>query len=219
MYFSGLNVYPNNNPMDLVAAIESRVSVRSFLPDPVPIPDLKELARLASLAPSVNNYQPWEYIGITSKELMVRMANVVRDRIRNLPENDSKYSSSVRRQVEFFATFFDQAPALIAITMEDYESVLEKGVSLSHEEINQQRNYPDLQSVGASVQNLLLAAVGMGYGACWMSAPMVASKELEAMIGLKSGHRLICFVALGKPASIPVLRGKKKIDEIFRLIG
>jgi nitroreductase len=204
--------------MRLTEAIESRNSVRNFLPDPVPVEDLKELARLASLAPSVNNYQPWEYIAVTNRELLTSMADLVRTRIQSIPENDSKHSATIKRQVEFFATFFEQAPALIALTMEDYETILEKGVNLSHKEINEIRNYPDMQSAGASVQNLLLAAVSMGYGACWMSAPMVARAELESMLEVKSGRRLICFVALGKPATSPTQREKKPVDELFRLI-
>jgi len=68
--------------------------------------DIKEIIRLASLAPSVNNYQPWQFIAITSKDLMIRMANAKRERISALPNNESKYASKVKKQVEFFCHFF-----------------------------------------------------------------------------------------------------------------
>ncbi|MFO8021897.1 MAG: nitroreductase family protein [Perlabentimonas sp.] len=204
--------------MELKAAIEGRVSVRQFLPEPVPVNDIKEITRLASLAPSVNNYQPWRFIGITNTVLLHRMADRVRAKIAAIPENDSKFSLNVKKQVDFFATFFENAPALIAVCMEKYETVLEKGVALSHDEINEMRNSPDLQSTGACIQNLLLSAVDLGYGACWMSAPMIASKDLEEMLDIAEPFRLVSFVAVGKPTKPSSPREKKPIDEMFRMI-
>lgn len=204
--------------MELKKVIENRTSVRQFLPEPVNVDHIKEMVRLASLAPSVNNYQPWSFIAITNKELLSKMATLVRDKIVALPENDSRYSANIKKQVEFFATFFDEAPALIAIAMDNYETVLEKGVSLSHEEINQMRNSPDIQSTGACIQNMLLAAVDMGYGACWMSAPMIACKDIEEMIGIKEPTRLVSFVAIGKPLKPTKPRPKKPVEEMFRVI-
>jgi nitroreductase len=204
--------------MELRKAIESRTSIRQFLPDQISIDDLKEIARLASLAPSVNNYQPWQFIAITNKELLSKMAKTVRERIESLPANDSKYSTNVKSQVEFFSTFFEQAPALIAICMDRHETVLEMGVNLSHSEINEMRNSPDLQSAGACIQNLLLAAVDFGYGACWMSAPMIASKEFEVLLKITPPTRLISFVAIGKPAKPSTPRDKKPIELMLRII-
>ncbi|MFP4555443.1 MAG: nitroreductase family protein [Bacteroidales bacterium] len=204
--------------MELKTAIERRTSVRQFLPDPVPVSDLKEVSRLASLAPSVNNYQPWRFIAITNKDVLHKMASIVRARLAAIPENGSKYSLNVKKQVDFFATFFEHAPALIAVCMENYETVLEKGVTLSHEEINEMRNSPDLQSTGACIQNLLLSAVDLGYGACWMSAPMIASNELEEMLGVSEPFKLVSFVAVGKSAKPYSPRDKKPIGEMFRII-
>jgi nitroreductase len=204
--------------MELKAAIESRASVRQFLPDAIDVNHIKEMVRLASLAPSVNNYQPWQFIAITNKEFLTKMATEVRGKILALPDNDSRFSANVKNQVEFFATFFEQAPALIAICLESYETVLEKGVTLSHDEINQMRNSPDLQSTGACIQNLLLAAVDMGYGACWMSAPMVASNKLEEMLNINTSTKLISFVAVGRPLKPVKPREKKPIEDIFREI-
>ncbi|HZJ74705.1 MAG TPA: nitroreductase family protein [Perlabentimonas sp.] len=205
--------------MELKKAIETRASVRKYTPEPVNLTDIKEMVRLASLAPSVNNYQPWQFIAITNKELMNRMANAVREKIKSFPENQSKYAADVKKQVEYFATFFEEAPALVALCMSEYETVLEKGVELTHDEVNQLRNSPDLQSAGACIQNMLLAAVDLGYGACWMSAPMMAKKELEALLDITEPLKLVSFVAIGRPAKVVLPRDKKPIDEMFRIIA
>jgi nitroreductase len=96
--------------------------------------------------------------------------------------------------------------------------VLEKGVTVSHEEINRIRNYPDIQSAGACIQNMLLAAVDLGYGACWLSAPMIAKQEIESILKLKEGFHLIAFVAVGKPDRPVVPKEKKAVDEMIELI-
>ncbi len=204
--------------MDLRLAIEKRTSIRNFTDEKVPVDDLKELVRMAGLAPSVNNYQPWKFIVVTNKDVLSEMAVKVADKIKNLPANESIASKNVKSQVEWFATFFENAPAVIAMVMEDYESVLEKGVKLSHDEINKLRNFPDMQSAGAAIQNILLCAVDMGYGACWLSAPMMAKESLEKMLNVKSPYHLIAFVAVGKSVRELQPKSKKPIDEIFKLI-
>lgn len=204
--------------MELKNAIESRTSVRNFLPATVPVDDLKEMVRLAACAPSVNNYQPWKFYAITNKKLMDDMADAIFRKIQLIPSNKSQVAQNVKSQVEWYSTFFKNAPAVIALSMENYETILEKGVGITHEEINKQRNYPDIQSAGAAIQNLLLAAVDLGYGACWMSAPMIAVDELEKMIGIEKTNHLIAFVALGKPQIVPKPREKKGVEEIFKLI-
>lgn len=204
--------------MDLKEAIEIRTSIRNFTEDKVPVEDLKELVRRAGLAPSVNNYQPWEFYAITNKEILSKMAVKVAEKIKELPANKSIASNNVKSQVEWFATFFENAPAVIAMSMEDYESVLEKGVELSHDQINKLRNFPDLQSAGAAIQNMLLSAVDMGYGACWLSAPMMAKESLEEILGIEGKHHLIAFVAIGKSARDLKPKSKKSLEEIFKLI-
>lgn len=204
--------------MELKQAMESRTSVRVYKNEPVPVKDLKEIVRLGSLAPSVANFQPWKFIIVTKKQLLEDMARKVARHIENIPENESRAAKNIKSQVEWFATFFQDAPAVIGLAMEKYESVLEKGVTMDHEEINRQRNYPDIQSAGACIQNMLLAAVDMNYGACWLSAPMMVKETLEKMLGLDENFRLIAFIAVGKPGKIPVRKPVKDIEDAITII-
>ena len=204
--------------MELKKVIENRASVRAFTNEEIPLTDLKEMIRLARLDPSANNYQPWKFIVVRNKEVLNKLAIKVSGKIAELPENLSKASKNVKSQVEWFATFFQDAPALVALAMENYETVLEKGVNLSHEEINRMRNYPDIQSAGACIQNLLLAAVDMGYGACWLSAPMIAKQDIESILKIKEPFHLIAFVAVGKPDRPIVPKEKKPVDDIIEWI-
>ncbi len=52
--------------MDFRKVVETRGSVRQFEKEPVSQDDLRELVRLAGLAPSANNEQPWKFIVVTN---------------------------------------------------------------------------------------------------------------------------------------------------------
>jgi len=201
--------------MEFKEVVESRSSVRSFKADKVKSEDLREMVRLGAMAPSVNNYQPWKFIVITNNALLQKMANIVAEKISALPVNNSQSASNIISQVEWFATFFRQAPSLIALTMDKSETVLEKSVTLSPVEINSMRNFPDIQSAGACIQNILLAASDLGYGACWLSAPMMAKQELEKILEIQNSSSLMAFVAVGRAIHPPKPKTRKNIDEIL----
>ncbi len=204
--------------MELKTAIESRTSIRIFNDEKVDINDIREMVRLAGLAPSVNNFQPWRYIIILNKDMLNRMANAVALRIEALPSSKSIASTNVKKQVTWFSTFFKDAPALLALVTKPYVTVLESAVEMTHDEINILRNYPDIQSAGASIQNVLLSAVEMGYGACWLSGPMFAREELEKMLNIKAPEKLLAFVVLGRPRSKHTPKIKPNLAESLEII-
>jgi nitroreductase len=204
--------------MELKVAIERRVSVRSFSNDQVKQEDLMEMVRLAGLAPSINNFQPWSFLGITSRDTLNTIAQLVSNKLMSFPVKSSELARNVKSQVEYFSTFFTDAPAVIGVVLEEYETVWENGIQLSHEEINKMRNYPDLQSTGACIQNILLAATDMGYGSCWLSGPMVAKDEIQSLLGILPPSKLISFVAIGRPAHEHKPKIKMNMAERLRFI-
>jgi nitroreductase len=204
--------------MELKAAIEARTSIRVYSNEPVKMDDLKEMVRLAGLAPSVNNFQPWRYIAITNRDLLNRMADVVAEKIEKIPSTRSVASGNVKKQVTWFSTFFKEAPALLVLVTRPYETVLESAVELSHEEINIMRNYPDIQSAGASIQNILLSAVDLGYGACWMSGAMFARLEIESMLNIHAPEKALAFVVIGRPRTENKPKAKPNLAESMEII-
>lgn len=202
--------------MDLVTAIEKRISVREFSEEPVDITDMKEIIRLAGLAPSIGNLQPWKYYLISNRKLLDKMAMAITMEISKMPETSSRMAKHLKQQAAWFSTFFNRAPMLIALAGQPYETDLEHGVTIPHEELERMKNYPDLQSSGASVQNLLLAATSMGYGTCWMTEPLFANGKIQELLSIEAPWRLISFVAIGKAKKeIKKTREKRNLaDEI-----
>ena len=67
--------------MQLKEAIEKRASVRQFTDGDVRDDDLREMARLAHLAPSINNSQPWRFIAVKNRGMLSEMAAAVHHKI------------------------------------------------------------------------------------------------------------------------------------------
>ena len=71
-------------------------------------------------------------------------------------------------------------------------------------------------SVGAAIQNMLLAIHQKGYGACWMNEPVIAAKEIHTLLNVPEEHRFISLIPVGDPAYIPRHKDMKPFDEIFK---
>ena len=86
-----------------------------------------------------------------------------------------------------YATFFADAPLVMAVFSLPYSSrgdELLQRARRAHAEHDRLRARPDLQSVGAAVQLLCTAAHALGYGACWMTAPVLAAPAIERLLGV-----------------------------------
>jgi nitroreductase len=209
--------------MEFRDLVESRVSVRQFAPDPVPQADVREMVRLAGLAPSPNNAQPWQFVAVSRVSLLKMMGDAVHAKVRAiLPDGGSDDARRARQRVEWFSTFFADAPLVIAVVLLPYESVVEaalEGARLTGPQVNAMRGQPDIQSLGAAVEHLLLAAADLGYGGCWLSGPLVAREVLERLLAVQAPGRLAAMVAIGRPAGAATPhRERKGVDEILRMI-
>lgn len=72
----------------------------------------------------------------------------------------------------------------------------------------------DLQSTGACIQNMLLAATSLGVGTCWLGEILNNRGKVHSLLKMPSNLKLEAVVALGIPAVSP----KSKRLDLERLI-
>lgn len=208
--------------MEFIDVVEKRASVRNFTDEAVPVDKLKEMVRIAGTAPCISGKETWKFVAITNKEIMKKMAEAVKTKYDQIvPDNDERLNENTKRAVEMFSSVFIKAPAVIAVLAEPYTAIIDQVLeetAYTHDEINKLRNYPDIQTIGASIQNLLLAAVDLGYGACWLTGPMVAKEELTEILDIQSPDSLFAFVAVGKTDKEVKPREKTSVDNYFSTI-
>jgi len=100
-------------------------------------------------------------------------------------ELSEDYLNSKRKAVSFFA----KAPLVIAVFMtkaEFYDKTMVlalKEQGLDDEDIMELFANYDLLSIGAAVENLLLAVQEKGYGACWMKRTCNCGRENKRNFG------------------------------------
>ena len=211
--------------MEFFDLIEYRRSVRKFKPDIPPKEDLKKIINAARLAPSGHNKQMWHFNVIYNKELQSKLSDAVSkkyDELKTLPEAEEK-----QKQLTFsqqFSTFFSQAPVVIAVTMEPtFNTVtnIMRERKVDESIVFRMRPSPDLQSIGAAIQNICMAACDIGYGTCWMTAPMVAYKEMEEILNVEEPFMLVALIALGVSDDGKigkVEKNRKELDKIMTII-
>ena len=203
---------------DLKEIIERRRSVRDFLDEPVPEEDIDEMIRLATWAASATNRQMWKFIVIYNQEIKDRMAEAVIDKIEHLADEYNVTEGVEGRR--YFSAFFNRAPAVIVVLHEPYHIArwLKAELDWSDEKKTRLSAQPGLQSIGGAVQILLLAAEAMGYGACWMTAPVIAAPELEEILGVEPPWELAAVIPVGKPAKVPGPKSRKPWEETVKYI-
>ena len=62
--------------MSVYENVRERMTIREFRPDPVPEPVVKKLLQAGRWAPSSRNQQPWRFIVIRDRDVLVRLGGI-----------------------------------------------------------------------------------------------------------------------------------------------
>lgn len=208
--------------MELWDAVRERRSIRQFTGDAIPEEHLERMVDCARLAPSGSNAQPWRFLVVRNRDLLERMSQAISAKVREMGEwPESRGYEGKVRAIEGYSTFFTRAPVTIAVLAEPYTSAVEELLmarGLSFEERHRIRPCPGLQSVGAAIEHLLLAAHELGYGTCWMTGPLVAVREMEKILNVQEPWSLVGLIPVGVPAEHPNARARKNLSEVMAFI-
>jgi len=203
----------------LQSAIGGRASVRRFLPDPVAREDVTAMVELAVRAANAGNAQMWRFVAVDDAATRVAMRQAVDDAIDEMaawPELAGK--SKELKALRVYATFFVEAPLVMAVFGLPYSSHADEMLrarGLGVEERDRRRARPDLQSIGAAVQLFCTAAHALGYGSCWMTAPVLAAPAIEALLGVEPSARLVAVVPIGRPAGAVTPTSRRPAGEVL----
>ena len=210
--------------MDLFAAIQGRRSIRRFKQAPVPDEDINKILDAGKFAPSANNTQPWHFLVIRDKAVLSQMAEAVRQQVdRMIPHAENeKQAQRLAAYKGTYYTFFEQAPAVIAVCMEAYDASSDRllaRMGYAADDIARLRPNPGLQSIAACIEHMLLAIHALGYGSCWMTGPLVAQEAFEKLLGYGKEKFIAALLPVGVPDEDPQARPRKALNELVTMIG
>lgn len=183
--------------MEFQELVAVRHSVRSFRSDPVPRELIEQAVHAAALAPSSMNSQPWHFYVTTGKTRM-ELGSIVAQSTVHLQEFIDVLTPEKLAQAQSWYSSLGDAPVVIAITM--------KSADGEFEALNRHL------SVGAAVENLLLAATDVGLAACNVTFSFWVNDELGRLLGVKEGESIASIIALGYPEDTPPVAPPRDFD-------
>jgi coenzyme F420-0:L-glutamate ligase/coenzyme F420-1:gamma-L-glutamate ligase len=191
---------------DPVNWIKERRSIRKYLRQDISLVTICELLDVARWAPSAHNAQPWRFIVLVDKpqkrDLAEAMANAwSTDMIKAgtpLATRKRLTKASIER--------FTAAPAIIVACLALQDMV-------KHQDESAQKSERDLavQSLGAAIQNLLLAAAAKDIGACWFCAPIFCKDAVRNALAIPEEIEPQALITLGYPAEKPKAPARKPV--------
>jgi F420 biosynthesis protein FbiB-like protein len=189
--------------MDTLEAIAARRSVRHFKDIPIPDNALRKILKAATQAPSGKNRQPWRFIVVTGDKRR-EMVHVMRDGIAKAKARGEGLGSA-----EASARIMEQAPVTIFVFNPHGNHPY-----LAHSIGEMFDDLVNVQSIGAAIQNLLLAAQALGIGSLWICDVFYAYDELCAWLGEQC--EMIAAVSLGYPDEQPAARPRRPVSTVAR---
>ena len=192
----------------MIPEIYDRRSIRKFSDKPVSQKDIVDILESGIKAPSSKNRQPWKYIVIQGNA-KAEMLKVFRQGI-NREENEKALLPQSKQHIaaaKYTIAVMEEAPTIIFVMNSLGKDILSELTPEEH--IYEICN---IQSISASIQNMLLAATEKGIGSLWICDIYFAYQELCKW--LNSDGQLIAAIAFGYPNESPQARPRRKLDDI-----
>lgn len=181
--------------------IHTRRSIRRYLDRPVPPALIDQLLEAATWAPSAHNRQPWRFVVVETATVKAQLADRLGERLRADRLRDGDSIDLIERDVARSRDRITSAPIVIVVCLS-----LSDADRYPDERRNALEKTMAIQSVAASIENLLLAAHDRGLGACWMCAPLFAPEAVRDALELPLDWEAQALITLGYPADT----GKRK---------
>lgn len=194
------------NDPGLFATLYTARALRRFKPDPIPDDVLFQIMDAAIRAPSGQNAQDWRFILVRDTALKTRMQEWSQTpwqrysaRYAERPELIDKLPRSQRlslRSVEHLVQHLAEVPVMILVL----------GLKGRH-------STPG-GSAFPAVQNLLLAARGLGLSGSVFNFPLSHEEELRIELGIPETNQIYCCLPIGYPTDRHGPLKRKSVSDV-----
>lgn len=180
--------------MSVPAFLEARRSIRSFLDEPIDRALLDGLVEAACIAPAPHHSRPWRFVVVDTAEGKQALATGMGEKWRTDLAADGVDPARVDELVTKSHAKVTGAPAVVlgCLTWD--------GLDRYPDETRQRAEWGmALLSLGAAVENLMVAAADAGVASCWVAAPIFCPPEARDSLTLPSEWLPHACVLLGRP--------------------
>jgi nitroreductase len=189
-------------------AAERRRSIREYDPAPVPRADLEELLRIAGLAPSAFNLQPWRFVVVEDRGLKAQVAAAA---------GNQKQIGSAPAVIVLYTDTTDAFTTREQVLHPDHAPERRDRARLAIERAFASKSDADRETWGAAqgylaLGYLLLAATAAGY----QTSPMLGfnAEAVKTALGLPAHVRVPALVAIGRGIEDGMPHHRHPLDRI-----
>lgn len=204
------DVISSGRGVDFLPLARGRRSVRVYDDRPVPRAMLERLLEAARWAPSPHGRQPWRFAVLTRPEPKQRLAAAMGEEWERTLRLDDESPEVVRLRLAKSRERIIQAPALVLACL-----YLEELDRYPDEQRQRAEEIMAIQSLGAALQNLLLAAYALGLDGGWMCAPLFCPETVRAALDLEDTLIPHALLTIGYAAQDPRRRPHRPVDEMI----
>ena len=183
--------------MNIIEAISTRRSVRTYTDEMIEREKLDELIKLGTLAASGSNMQPWGFVIMQGKEEIGKHDEPAKAALLAYLDKDSRFERYRKHAENPDYRIFHNASNMILIYGDGSRPFYINDCTLA-------------------ASNIMLAAHGMGMGTCWIGLAhgYFNSPEFKASQSVAEGYELVCAMTIGYPAE-PVTKPAIRKDPII----
>jgi F420 biosynthesis protein FbiB-like protein len=176
------------------AFLEARRSIRAFVDEAVPRDVLDGFVEAACAAPAPHHSRPWRWVVVDTDAAKVQLANGMGDAWRRDLAGDGVPRARIDELVAASHDKITGAPAVVlgCLTWD--------GLDRYPDEARQRAEHGmALLSLGAAVENLMVAAADAGYASCWVAAPIFCPEAARDALDLDAEWLPHAMVVVGRP--------------------
>lgn len=205
------------NSMSVAEAIANRHSVRSFSEKPITDEQLDTLFQAARLAPSSLNSQPWRFKATRDRNILNAFGTKEVSRTQSWLAGAGAIIACCAditgyvRDSQASAFFFRDNNLIQGDSMEGIEEYVSREAASDEAA----RFGAAAMNVGIAISFMMLRAVELGLGTCWVG--MFDEGKVKELLEIENSAslRIVGIVAVGHPAEGQVFEHKRKgLDEI-----
>ncbi len=198
----------------LFEAMYTQRAVRRLKPDPVSDELVNKLIEAATKAPSGGDRQPWAFVVIRDSESRKQIGSWYLDAWNRtygrIPEADRatlpNSMSRVYRSAEHLANHLAEAPVLILVCA---HGIMPPNVPFAASS--------QYGSIYPAVQNLLLAARGLGLGAALTTLHKMHDAEVKQLLGIPDSVETVALIPIGHPLGKYGPTKRRPINEVTHM--
>ena len=154
----------------------------------------------AGAAPDHGQLMPWRFV-LVPAEQRATLADLFAQALLERDPGASHEQQAQAREKAF------RAPLLLLLIVD---------VACGDPEIDANERFI---SAGCAVQNVLLMATALGFGSSLTSGKAVKSQALRSHLGLSAQEHAVCFISLGRAASVRAPRPRPAVADYLSVFA